>query len=150
MSLDSAIRSFLLLACALGLAPGVGARDNSWQAGEDNAAWRAECSTCHAAFPPSLLPASAWLAIMARLDQHFGTDASLDAKTRQEISDYLMRHGSGPGLPGNDAALPRITQTERFANKHRSAIRLWRKGQLKSLSDCAACHRESAKAALPE
>ena len=28
-----------------------------------------------------------------------------------------------------------------FVRKHQGAIRLWRKGKLKSLADCAACHK---------
>jgi hypothetical protein len=29
---------------------------------------------------------------MARLDHHFGTDASVDAATRQVLQSYLERH----------------------------------------------------------
>ena len=42
-----------------------------------NAAWKAECGSCHAAYPPGLLPAPSWRAVMAGLDRHFGTDATI-------------------------------------------------------------------------
>ena len=45
------------------------ARDDAWQPREDNAAWRAECSACHIAGPPAVLPADDWLDIMSRLDK---------------------------------------------------------------------------------
>jgi hypothetical protein len=118
-------------------------RDSVWHPTEDNALWRNECGTCHMAFPPGLLASDDWLAIMALLDKHFGVDASLDPSASAEIAGYLKRNGAD-GRPsiGQDA-LPRITTTARFEHKHRSAIRLWRKGQLNSLSDCGACHKEA-------
>jgi hypothetical protein len=95
------------------------------------------------AFPPGLLASADWLAIMAQLDKHFGVDASLDPAVSAEIAAYLKRHGAGGrSLTGQDE-LPRITMTVRFEGKHRSAIRLWNKGQLKTLGDCGACHKEA-------
>lgn len=140
----------LVLLFAVTLSPFATARDNVWEPGEDNAAWRAECGACHIAFPPALLSASDWLEIMSRLDKHFGTDASLDARKRQEISDYLKRNGASNRLFGSSEELPRITSSDRFVNKHRGAIRLWRKGQIKTLSDCAACHKDSDRETMNE
>ena len=117
------------------------ARDDAWQPREDNAAWRAECSGCHIAFPPALLPADDWLDIMSRLDKHYGADASLEPKLRQEIADYLERNGASKRIFGSREEMPRITSTDWFARKHQGAIRLWRKGKVKSLVDCAACHK---------
>ena len=54
-----------------------------------NPAYKAECGSCHVPYPPKLLPAQSWRALMARLDRHFGSDASLDARTSEEISRYL-------------------------------------------------------------
>ena len=47
----------------------------------DDPRWRAECGSCHAAFPPALLTAPAWRQVMGALDRHYGADASVDAKT---------------------------------------------------------------------
>jgi cytochrome b len=49
-----------------------------------------ECSACHVAYHPSLLPRASWTGLMARLEEHFGENASLDAKTKAAISAYLQ------------------------------------------------------------
>ena len=55
----------------------------------DHPATGEECSACHMAYPPSLLPARSWSAIMTGLDDHFGENAMLDEATRAEIEAYL-------------------------------------------------------------
>ena len=54
-----------------------------------NPTWQAECSTCHVAYPPRLLPRESWRAVMSGLDKHFGSDASLDPATAREIGTFL-------------------------------------------------------------
>jgi hypothetical protein len=137
----SAVRVVALLAAGVALA--AMARDDAWQPREDNPTWRTECSACHIAYPPGLLAPEDWASIMSRLDQHFGAEASLEPKVRDEIAAYLQRNGAGSAI-GNPEELPRITLSNWFFSKHRSAIRLWRKGQVKSLADCAACHKGPA------
>ena len=41
-------------------------------------AYKQECAGCHMAYPPGMLPAGSWSRMMKGLDQHYGTDASLD------------------------------------------------------------------------
>ena len=135
----SAWRYLFLFVVVLPLA--VAARDDAWQPREDNAAWRAECSGCHIAFPPALLPADDWLDIMSRLDKHYGVDATLEPKLQREIAAYLERNGARSRMFGSREEIPRITTADWFAGKHQGAIRLWRKGKVKSLVDCAACHK---------
>ena len=130
----------LVLFCLVVLSNSAISRDGAWQQGEDNAVWRTECSACHIAFPPALLAADDWLSIVSRLDMHYGAEASLDAKTRDEIAAYLARNGSGRAIGSLDE-LPRLTASDWFVRKHGGAIRLWRKGKVKSLADCAACHK---------
>ncbi len=122
------------------------ARENVWQPAQDNASWRAECGACHMAFPPGLLSVDDWLDIMSRLDQHYGVDASLEPKVKVEIYDYLKQNGASSRMFGSRDEVPRITTSDRFVAKHRSAIRLWAKGQIKTLSDCGACHKEAGEA----
>jgi cytochrome c5 len=112
----------------------------AWKSKEDNAIWRTECGSCHMAFPPAMLAASDWLVIMAQLDNHFGNNAALDRMRQEEITNYLDRNAVGRSTHGEAAGLPRVTTTERFIDKHQGAIRLWRKGRVKTLSDCQACH----------
>jgi hypothetical protein len=116
---------------------------SAWNLKEDNALWRAECGGCHMAYPPQMLAATDWLLIMSQLEKHFGADASLDQARLDEVTNFLDRNGTGRSThegPG----LPRITGSDRFIDKHQSAIRLWRKGKVKLLSDCLACHAGAA------
>ena len=97
-------------------------------------AYRAECGSCHVAYPPGLLPASSWQQLMARLDKHFGSDASLEAKLHAEIAGYLaVNAGRRAAPPG---AEPRITQTRWFLKEHRKEIPAG-----KNPADCASCHQ---------
>jgi cytochrome c553 len=132
-----ALRGFICLLVLYGVAH---AADNLWTPAQDNATWRAECGACHMAFPPFMLSSSEWTKIMSELQSHFGADASLDPPVQQEISRYLEQHGASSGPPDRSGSLPRMTTTDRFVAKHRSAIRLWKRGRVKSLTDCMACH----------
>jgi mono/diheme cytochrome c family protein len=128
--------------CLIGFSAVVQARDDAWNVVQDNATWRVECGACHMAFPPGMLSSSEWSKIMSDLKTHFGADASLDPLVQQEIANYLEQHGSPSSRhESSGVGLPRITTTDRFVSKHRSAIRLWKKGQVKSLVDCIACHK---------
>jgi hypothetical protein len=98
-----------------------------------NPAYRAECASCHVAFPPGLLPASSWKQLMTRLDRHFGTDASLDAKLQEEIGRYLAANAGRRAAPAGPE--PRITQTGWFLKEHRREIPAG-----KNPADCASCH----------
>jgi hypothetical protein len=129
---------FLLL---LALSNPAASRDIVWQGADDNALWRRECGSCHMAFAPSLLSAAEWQQIMSALDRHFGADASVDESARQEIGAWLQRHGAAGRASGDAQELPRITTRDWFEARHRSAIRLWNRGRIKTLADCASCHQ---------
>jgi hypothetical protein len=118
------------------------ARDSAaWHPPEDSAVWRKECGACHIPFPPRLLAVDDWLVIMAELDRHYGSDASLDAKTRDEIAAFLERNAGPAKAFGSREETPRITTADWFVRKHRGAIRMLMKGKVKSLAECAACHK---------
>jgi mono/diheme cytochrome c family protein len=122
--------------------PGIAvARDDPWTVRTDSAVYRAECSACHIAFPPGLLTADDWLAIMSDLDRHFGANAALEPGLRQKITSFLERNGSANRAFGSTEDTPRITTAPWFERKHRSAFRMLIKGRVKSLVDCAACHK---------
>jgi cytochrome b len=53
-----------------------------------------ECSACHVAYHPSLLPRASWTGLMARLEEHFGENAALDAKTKAAITVYLEENAA--------------------------------------------------------
>ncbi len=111
-----------------------------------NAKWQAECSSCHMAYPPGLLPAASWKKVMAGLDKHFGTDASLPAADAQEISNYLTKY---PSNRWDSSAAPlRITDGEWFKAKHLKgeiAAEVWKRASVKSPGNCSACHSGAAQ-----
>jgi len=99
-----------------------------------NTTYKTECGSCHVPFPPQLLPKESWQKLMARLDRHFGSDASLDAKAREEIGRYLAAHAGRRAAPRG--AEPRITETRWFRKEHDGEIPTGR-----NPADCVACHK---------
>ena len=106
-----------------------------------NERWRAECGSCHIAYPPPLLPASSWRRIMSQLDQHFGSDASVDPAAAAEIGAYLERYsGSGRHTASSPDSV-RITESRWFVHEHDEVPpAVWRLPAVKSAANCAACH----------
>jgi hypothetical protein len=106
-----------------------------------NDRWKAECGSCHVAYPPRFLPAPAWRRIMSGLDRHFGTDASLDAGATTEIGAFLERFAGRDGRKRGSGDSPRITETSWFLHEH-DGVRttLWRSPEVKSAANCEACH----------
>ena len=58
------------------------------------AIFNTECTSCHIGFAPSLTGEANWRGIMGGLDKHFGVDASIDEKSRQAISAWLISHAA--------------------------------------------------------
>ncbi len=115
-------------------------------------AFKAECGSCHLAFPPALLSADDWRRVMAGLDKHYGDNASLDDKTRRQLEDFLMHNagsswklGSGGGDP------PRLTLTSRFQRKHREITpATWKDKRVGSAANCVACHPRAEAGSFSE
>ena len=134
----------LLAAAPLALAPILA----SFQAIADshvftatNEKWRTECGACHVAYPPQLLPPSSWNAVMAGLDRHFGTDASLDAATGTEIAAFLEENAGRERRARDGAPSLRITETRWFEREHDElAASIWKHPQVKTAANCSACH----------
>lgn len=101
--------------------------------------WKAECGSCHVAYPPQLLAAGNWQQLMNRLDQHFGENASLDAKDNKLILGYLLRNaGSGDRY---SAPTLRISDTPWFKHEHHViSSKEWARADVNSRSNCSACH----------
>lgn len=100
-----------------------------------------ECGACHLAYPPGLLPARSWQRLMTGLDSHLGSDASLDAATTQQLSQWLQAHGATSRKRRAEPPQDRITQADWFARKHRKVDRaVWAHPGVKSAANCAACH----------
>jgi cytochrome c553 len=113
--------------------------------------YEAECASCHMAYPPGLLGQKNWQNIMLGLDKHFGTDASLDAKTASEITQWLLKNAATKQKYSALAPENRITKTSWFIRKHdevRSDV--WKRAGVKSPANCAACHADAAKGSFDE
>lgn len=113
-------------------------------------AYQEECGSCHVAYPPRLLTARSWQAVMAGLDKHFGSDASLDAAKAKEIGGYLAANAGRSERLAAPGANPRITETPWFKRKHRDghdglSAGVWKSAAVKSPANCAACHRQAAE-----
>jgi len=120
------------------------ARAGSHIAPITNTVYRAECGSCHLAYPPQLLSAASWKKLIGGLDQHFGTNATVDAKAHAEINAYLTR-AAGPENRFGTAAL-KISQTPWFRREHDEvSVALWTKPAVKSAANCSACHLQAER-----
>jgi hypothetical protein len=109
------------------------------------ASFKRECGSCHMAYQPALLSAGDWRRLMAGLQDHFGTDAAVDAPQRQEIGSFLESHAGDAGKLGKAGEPPRISQTARFIRKHREVpATYWKDPRVKSAANCEACHKGAA------
>jgi len=109
-----------------------------------NSTWQAECSTCHVAYPPRLLPRESWRAVMSGLDKHFGSDASLDPATTKEIGTFLDQNAGRNSRTSSGNPTLRITETRWFRHEHDEiSARTWSNAKVKSPANCAACHTQA-------
>jgi cytochrome c553 len=109
-----------------------------------NVAWQTECGSCHVAFPPRLLPAESWRAVMSGLDKHFGSDASLDPAVIKEIGTFLNKNAGNNQHTSSGKPMLRITETRWFVREHDEVPdRAWKNPKVKSAANCAACHTEA-------
>ncbi|MBI3478956.1 MAG: diheme cytochrome c [Nitrosomonadales bacterium] len=126
-------------------------RGSSLQTIQANAKWKQECSNCHIAYVPGLLPAESWRKLMAGLDKHFGSDATLDASDAKEITAYLVDNASNRWRA--PTAPLRITESAWFKSKHDSheiSPAVWKNPRVKSPANCQACHSGAEKGDFSE
>ena len=122
-----------------------------------NMTYEEECGSCHMAYPAMLLPQQSWRKIMAGLEDHFGENAELDGATRDELEDYLVRESGRVTYQKlfrnlGDAAPLRITELPYFVHEHDEIPRAYVTGnrQVRSLSQCDACHRDAQRGRFDE
>jgi len=120
-----------------------------------------ECSACHIVFPPQMLPARSWKALLGKLGSHFGEDATVADPDRHAIVDYLTAHaadgsatnGGGKylrGIAANTTPL-RITATPYWLRRHDEVSPArFKSPQVKSAANCAACHKGAAQGFFSE
>jgi hypothetical protein len=127
------------IAILLGALSSSALADSHQLAVPSNPLWKAECGSCHMAYPPQLLTAANWRQMMKGLDRHFGANATLDAKENAEILVFLERHAARGQR--NSSNTLRITDTAWFQREHREVSNsLWAHAKIKSRANCTACH----------
>ncbi|MDH5426106.1 MAG: diheme cytochrome c [Gammaproteobacteria bacterium] len=125
-------------------------------------AYKNECSSCHMAYPPGLLPASSWQKIMTGLDAHFSDNAELDSESYKIISDFLLSNSADNSdyrrsrkimrsLNTGDAPL-RISELPYIKREHHELPDKMIKfnPKVNSLANCIACHTDAEKGLFNE
>lgn len=114
-------------------------------------AFKAECGSCHLAFPPALLSAEDWRRVISGLDKHYGDNAALDEPVRKQIEDFLVKNaGSGRRTAGASNP-PRLTATDWFRKEHREVpAATWKDKRVGSVANCGACHTRADAGSFSE
>jgi mono/diheme cytochrome c family protein len=105
-----------------------------------------ECAGCHMAYPASLLPQASWNRIMGGLENHYGSDATLDEASLKQISAYLQANSAKSRRASQEPPKDRITQSAWFQRKHDEvSAATFKRASIKSASNCMACHPAADK-----
>lgn len=149
---------FLPLLC-IGTVAHAATPANSQAAG---ALYKEECASCHMAYPAELLPWHSWKKILNNLDQHFGDNATLDPATVQTLGQYLQDNSADTAdsrrarkilrtITGDNTPL-RISELPYIRRKHHEIPVRYITGnpQVKSLSNCVACHQGAEQSNFSE
>ena len=116
-----------------------------------------ECGSCHFPYQAGLLPANAWNKMMANLENHFNSDASLSLENFQTISKYLNDNSAEKNMQYkrsnrivsslNANQVPdSISTTPYMVKKHREIRKdLITQPEVKGLFNCIACHTTADK-----
>jgi hypothetical protein len=120
-----------------------------------NHLYEQECSSCHFAYPPGLLPAQSWQAIMTGLGDHFGENAELAEPDRSAIQTYLLANSADTSelrrsrkimRSVSASAVPlRITELRYFKHEHDEipARLVTGNPDVGSFSQCDRCHQDA-------
>lgn len=85
---------------------------------------------------------------MARLDRHFGTDASVEPALAARIGAYLRAHA---GAARRFGSASRISETAWFREEHDDVARAtWKAPAVRSAANCSACHTQAARGDFSE
>jgi mono/diheme cytochrome c family protein len=103
--------------------------------------YQQECSGCHVAYPPGMLPAASWQRLINNLPRHYGTDASLDPATVKQLDTWLAAHAGTYKRVREVPPEDRISRSAWFTRKHDEvSASTWKLPAVKSAANCSACH----------
>ena len=118
----------------------------------NNPLYAQECSACHFAYQPGLMPARSWQWMMANLANHFGENAELEMAERQALTNYLVHNAADDSKYKRSVKIMRslskdqtplsITKIPYMVQKHDKLLPEMVVGNplVKSLSYCDKCH----------
>ena len=121
-----------------------------------------ECGSCHFPYQPGLLPANAWNKMMANLDKHFGSDATLAPEDFQTLSKYLNDNSAEKNMQYKRSnrivsSIPAgqipdsISTTPYIIKKHNELKKsMITQPEVKGLFNCMACHSTADKGSYSE
>lgn len=125
-----------------------GARRALPQASPQWKTYAAECGSCHLAYPPSMLPARSWTALLQRLDDHFEQNAQVDPATQAQLEAFL---GENAGRDVRGPAPLRITALRWWRHEHDEIpASTFRRKAIVSPANCGACHPGANQGAFGE
>ncbi|MDE7216941.1 MAG: diheme cytochrome c, partial [Helicobacter sp.] len=111
-----------------------------------------ECGSCHAIYPPFLLPKHSWALMMNDLENHFGDDASIDSLLNAEILAFLEKYSAesfDTKVSRNiieketDSANIAITKNPYWIELHAHiAEDVFAQPSVKTKANCFACHKD--------
>ncbi len=119
-----------------------------------SALWQGNCSECHMAYHPGLLPERSWQRLLEQQGDHFGEDlflqpeavAALRAYAVANSAEQVKREASWRTLRSLafDESPLRITDTPYWKQVHRDIDkRQWMHPSVNGKYNCAACHQDA-------
>jgi hypothetical protein len=128
----------------------------------DNKVYKLECSACHFAYQPGLLPSKSWNKMMSNLENHFNTDASLADEDFKIIKEYLNKNSAEKAM--NYKRSSRIVNSIRSGDVPESISKvpyiirkhdeispaMLSQKEVKGMFNCVACHTTAEKGIYSE
>ena len=118
------------------------------------ALWNDNCSDCHMAYHPSLLPRRSWQRLLGHQHDHFGEDLFLEADTLKALQRFANANAAETGMTEAArkiaASIPaqqapeRITRTPYWRQKHQGIDdAVWHRDSVRGRGNCQACHTDA-------
>jgi len=121
---------------------------------QQNEEWHDNCSSCHVAYHPSLLPLHSWQQLFDEEMHHFGEGLYLDIETMVVLRDYASKNSAEYSKRevswrtlkslGHDEHPVRISETPYWKEVHKNISKeTWEQPPVYGKADCGACHMDA-------
>lgn len=160
--MNKIILTLLLLSVSLLADDDYGYRGYKGVAPVTNKFYLNECASCHFGYQPGLLPERSWVKLMDNLENHFGTDASLEPEDNKKILKYLIENSADKftnykrsrkiykSIRSYDTPIA-VSDTPYFIKEHRGIRKdLVEQKEVMSISNCMACHTSADRGIYSE